>query len=87
MTRARQPGGGPVRGIATAPDPLKPPDTNHLYGGGTTDDSPDSTYPPDSDTRQPEVENYEDPFSPSTSPFKRLRAFDSADERARLRAW
>lgn len=67
-------------GIATAPDPLKPPDTNHLYGGGTTDDSPDSTYPPDSDTRQPEVENYEDPFSPSTSPFKRLRAFDSADE-------
>lgn len=72
-------------GIATAPDPTKPPDTNHLYGGGTTDDSPDSTYPPDADTRQPEVENYEDPFSPSTSPFKRLRAFDSADENYLLR--
>ncbi|MFO0619314.1 MAG: transglutaminase domain-containing protein [Polyangiaceae bacterium] len=67
-------------GIATAPDPTKPPDAKHLYGGGTTDDSPDSTYPPDVDTTQPQVENYEDPFSPSTSPFKRLRAFDSADE-------
>jgi transglutaminase-like putative cysteine protease len=64
-------------GIATAPDPRKPPDARNLYGGSTTDDSPESTYEPDRDTRRPNVENYEDPFTPSTAPFKRLRAFDA----------
>lgn len=67
-------------GIATAPDPAKPPDASHLYTGGTTDDGPESTYQPDRDTRQPDIENYEDPFSPSTAPFKRLRAFDTVDK-------
>jgi hypothetical protein len=66
-------------GIATAPDPQKPPDADKMYTGGTVDDTPDSTYEPDRDTRQPNVENYEDPFSPSTAPFKRLRAYDSVD--------
>lgn len=66
-------------GIATAPDPGKPPDPDHLYTGGTTDDGPESTYQPDRDTRQPDIENYDDPFSPSTAPFKRLRAYDSVD--------
>jgi hypothetical protein len=64
-------------GVAPAPDPRKPPDLGHLYSGGTTDDSPDSTLEPDRDTRQPNIENYDDPFSPSTAPFKRLRAYDS----------
>ncbi|UQA63742.1 transglutaminase-like domain-containing protein [Polyangium aurulentum] len=64
-------------GVATAPDPRRPPDAKSLYGGSTTDDSPDSTYEPDRDTRRPNVENYEDPFTPSTAPFKRLRAFDA----------
>lgn len=72
-------------GIATAPDPTRPPDAKNLYSGGTSDDSPNSTYEPDRDTRQPEVENYEDPFSPSTSPFKRLRAFDTVDPAYTLR--
>jgi len=67
-------------GIATAPDPRRPPDARSLYGGTTTDDSPDSTYEPDRDTRRPTVENYEDPFVPSTTPFKRLRAFDTVLE-------
>jgi len=67
-------------GVATAPDPSRAPDNKNLYSGGTTDDGPDSTYEPDRDTRQPNVENYEDPFSPSTSPFKRLRAYDTVDE-------
>ncbi len=71
-------------GVATAPDPSRPPDAKSLYSGGTTDDGPASTYEPDLDTRQPNVENYEDPFSPSTSPFKRLRAFDTFDERYTL---
>jgi len=64
-------------GIATAPDPRRPPDAQKLYGGSTLDDSPESTYEPDRDTRRPHVENYEDPFTPSTAPFKRLRAFDA----------
>lgn len=67
-------------GVATAPDPAKPPDADHLYTGGTTDDGPESTYQPDRDTRQPDVENYDDPFSPSTAPFKRLRAYDTVDK-------
>ena len=34
-------------GIATAPDPRRPPDARPAYGGTTVDDSPDSTYEPD----------------------------------------
>lgn len=72
-------------GIATAPDPRKPPGADHVYSGGTTDDGPDSTYEPDRDTRRPNVENYDDPFSPATAPFKRLRAYDSVDPDYSLR--
>jgi len=72
-------------GVAEAPDPRKPPDLGHLYSGGTTDGSPDDTLEPDRDTRQPKIENYDDPFSPSTAPFKRLRAYDSVDEQYTLR--
>lgn len=72
-------------GVATAPDPTRPPDASPAYGNGTTDDAPDSTYEPDRDTRRPEVEAYDDPFSPSTAPFKRLRAYDSVDASYRLR--
>ena len=72
-------------GIATAPDPQKPPSTEHVYSGATTDDSPGSTYEPDRDTRRPNVEHYDDPFSPSTVPFKRLRAYDTIDESYTLR--
>ncbi|APR80527.1 Hypothetical protein A7982_05874 [Minicystis rosea] len=66
-------------GLATAPDPRKSPAADHVYGGATTDDGPDSTYEPDRDTRRPNVENYDDPFSPATAPFKRLRAYDWVD--------
>jgi transglutaminase-like putative cysteine protease len=66
-------------GLATAPDPRRLPSSDHVYGGTTTDDSPDATYEPDRDTRRPKVETYDDPFSPSTAPFKRLRAFDWID--------
>ena len=72
-------------GIATAPDPRKPPGGDHVYSGATTDDSPDSTYEPDRDTRRPNVENYDDPFSPATAPFKRLRAYDWVDPDYSLR--
>jgi hypothetical protein len=72
-------------GIATAPDPQRPPSTEHVYSGATTDDSPGSTYEPDRDTRRPNVEHYDDPFSPSTVPFKRLRAYDTVDASYTLR--
>jgi hypothetical protein len=66
-------------GLATAPDPRKAPAGDHVYAGATTDDTPDATYEPDRDTRRPHVENYDDPFSPATAPFKRLRAYDWVD--------
>ena len=72
-------------GLATAPDPRRSPSADHVYGGGTTDDGPDSTYEPDRDTRRPNVENYDDPFSPATAPFKRLRAYDWVDADYSLR--
>jgi hypothetical protein len=72
-------------GITTAPDPRKPPGADHVYSGGTMDDGPDSTYEPDRDTRRPNVENYDDPFSPATAPFKRLRAYDWVDPDYSLR--
>ena len=34
-------------------------------------------FAPDTDTRRPEVSDYDDPFTPSTAPFKRLEAFDA----------
>jgi hypothetical protein len=72
-------------GLSTAPDPRRPPGADHVYSGATTDDSPDSTYEPDRDTRRPNVENYDDPFSPATAPFKRLRAYDWVDPDYSLR--
>ncbi len=72
-------------GLATAPDPRRSPAADHVYGGSTTDDAPDSTYEPDRDTRRPNVENYDDPFTPATAPFKRLRAYDWVDADYSLR--
>jgi hypothetical protein len=68
-------------GVATAPDPRTPPATpQQVYGNGAGDASPESTYEPDRDTRRPNVENYDDPFSPATAPFKRLRAYDAVQQ-------
>jgi hypothetical protein len=64
-------------GPVPAPDGKKPPPTDHVYSGTTADDGPESTYEPDRDTRKPHVERYDDPFSPATAPFKRLRAYDA----------
>ena len=67
-------------GVATAPDPRTPPSTRQqVYSNAAGDSSPDSTYEPDRDTRRPNVENYDDPFSPATAPFKRLRAYDAVN--------
>ena len=65
-------------GPVPAPDTKKPPQPNdHVYSSSTVDDGPESTYEPDRDTRKPNVERYDDPFSPATAPYKRLRAYDA----------
>jgi hypothetical protein len=61
-------------GIVRAPDATQPPSDAGVYG---SDGSDDPRFQPDRDTRQPEVERYDDPFTPVTAPFKRLRAFDT----------
>lgn len=66
------------RGTVTAPDPARP------LGSGeapyaSKGDAPGSTFHPDNDTRRPDTLPYDEPFSPSTAPFKRLSAFDSVD--------
>jgi hypothetical protein len=63
-------------GVATAPDPRRPPGNDRVYGESGVDDGPSATFSPDRDTRKPRVESYDDPFSPATAPFKRLMAFD-----------
>jgi transglutaminase-like putative cysteine protease len=70
-------------GLVTAPDPRRPiPPGESPYGGGsnaTTD-----TFAPDRNTKRPEVEGYDEPFTPSTAPFKRLEAFDAVDDHYQL---
>jgi transglutaminase-like putative cysteine protease len=60
-------------GFVGAPDPLRPPAPwDASYGAGASD-----AFAPDTDTRRPQVSDYDDPFTPSTAPFKRLEAFDA----------
>lgn len=66
------------RGLVSAPDPARP------FGTGDAPYSPapqgdGTTFHPDRDTTRPDALPYDDPFSPSTAPFKRLSAFDSVD--------
>ncbi len=61
-------------GVVGAPDPLRPPaPSDASYGPGGTSEA----FAPDTDTRRPDVSDYDDPFTPSTAPFKRLDAFDA----------
>ncbi len=71
-------------GLVRAPDPRKATSPGDpAYGaqgqagaGGTV---PSDTFLPDRATERPDVLPYEDPFTPSTAPFKRVSAFDSVD--------
>lgn len=68
------------RGLVPAPDPARPVGSGDApYSPAPRADAPGSTFRPDRDTRRPDVLPYDDPFSPSTAPFKRLSAFDSVD--------
>jgi transglutaminase-like putative cysteine protease len=61
-------------GVVRAPDPRSPVDPREPTASR---DTPASTFRPDRDTRRPDVLPYDDPFVPSTAPFKRLFAYDS----------
>ncbi len=61
-------------GFVRAPDPRRPVSPSEA---SSTRDVPDSTFRPDRDTRRPDVLPYDDPFVPSTAPFKRLIAYDT----------
>jgi hypothetical protein len=69
-------------GFLGAPDPRRPTGaSDQAYGSNKSASVPgvqsDQTYVPDRDTRRPESLPYDDPFTPSTAPFKRLVAFDA----------
>jgi Transglutaminase-like superfamily len=67
------------RGLVQAPDPAKPVGTGDSPYNHAPGDARDNAFHPDRDTRRPDVLPYDDPFSPSTAPFKRLSAFDTVD--------
>jgi hypothetical protein len=67
------------RGLVSAPDPAKPIGTGDSSYNHPPGDARDTSFHPDRDTRRPDVLPYDDPFSPSTAPFKRLSAFDTVD--------
>ena len=67
-------------GLVAAPDPARPFGTGQVrYSPTPPADSPGEKFRPDRDTRRPDVLPYDDPFTPSTAPFKRLSAYDSID--------
>jgi transglutaminase-like putative cysteine protease len=60
-------------GLVSAPDPRQLPSASEVaYGGAGS-----SSFTPDRNTGRPDVSGYDDPFTPSTAPFKRLEAFDA----------
>jgi transglutaminase-like putative cysteine protease len=60
-------------GLVSAPDPRQPPPAGGVAYGADGHDS----FTPDRNTRRPDVAGYDDPFTPSTAPFKRLEAYDA----------
>ena len=64
-------------GVVSAPDPRAMPSSSDKSYGSQADPG---VFSPDRDTRRPEVSAYDDPFTPSTAPFKRLEAFDAVRE-------
>jgi hypothetical protein len=68
-------------GVVAAPDTTRQPTaTEKSYGGTGATTNIDNVFTPDLDTRRPNVSRYDDPFSPATAPYKRLRAFDAVRE-------
>jgi len=72
-------------GIVPAPSPARSADpAATAYGGTSTPNSADSTYRIDRNTTRPSMVNYDDPFTPPITPFKRLFAYDAVDDELEL---
>jgi len=68
------------RGIVSAPDPARPFGSGDApYKPTPSSDAPGATFRPDRNTNRPDALPYDEPFSPSTAPFKRLAAYDTVD--------
>lgn len=63
-------------GLVGAPDPFRSPSSGEKAYGRSTDSD---TFAPDRDTRPVSQVDYDDPFSPSVAPFKRLNIFDAVN--------
>lgn len=61
-------------GMISPPDVRTTPDPSQVYH---QNDSGGFKFRPDRDTRRPDVERYDDPFTPNLTPFKRLHAYDA----------
>ncbi len=60
-------------GLVSAPDPRQPPTAAGVAYG----DVGSGSFAPDRNTSRPSVSGYDEPFTPSTAPFKRLEAYDA----------
>lgn len=68
------------RGLVSAPDPARPVGSGQTrYNSSPPSDTPGDQFRPDRKTERPDVMPYDDPFKPSTAPFKRLSAYDKVD--------
>jgi transglutaminase-like putative cysteine protease len=73
-------------GLVRAPDPRKLPGSSDppYDASGRPQVAPNGTYEPDRNTGRPDLLPYDEPFTPSTAPFKRLSAFDAVDANYKL---
>jgi len=62
-------------GTITPPDVRTSPEPSRVYHQRPDADA--SSFRPDRDTRRPHVEHYDDPFTPTLTPFKRMFAYDA----------
>jgi hypothetical protein len=61
-------------GTITPPDVSTTPDPQRVYHQSA---GVGASFRPDRDTRRPDIERYDDPFTPSLTPFKRMFAYDA----------
>jgi transglutaminase-like putative cysteine protease len=79
-------------GLVFAPDPrrpvleprARPAEATAAKGTSAIDSRASGVFVPDTDTRRPGLLPYDEPFTPSTAPFKRVAAFDAVDSSYRL---
>ena len=64
-------------GRVDAPDQRANPEPKRIY---QPESQTPSEFRPDRDTRRPNMEHYDDPFSPSLTPFKRLNAWNAVND-------